>query len=320
MTTTKLTDAGKQALAELVSLTEADNKLPGFAIAVTNTDEQLFASAGGNKVFGNPTSGKVTPESMFWICSLTKLITSIAALQLVEQGKLSVDDPVSKYIPQFNKVVVLEGDYMSKETRPYPGRPAKEAITVARLLNHSSGLAYFTRNPEVAHSNPACSSIKHGPTREATSERFIQLLQEEYPGVPVFFEPGTAFTYGFNTDILGVVIEKVVGKSLEEYCKETIFKPVGMKTTTFRLTEESNQKLVGMTFRNADGSVSPWADHTRLMLVTLKKGFGWAGLCYLIDPATGIAIVVGSQVIPTMDAGAVALFNKVEDIVYANLG
>ena len=99
----------------------------------------------------------------------------IAALQLIEQGKLSVDDPVSRYIPQFDKVVVLEGDYMSKETRPY--RPAKEAITVARLLNHSSGLAYFTRNPEVSYSNPPCSSIKHGPTREATSERFIQLLQ-----------------------------------------------------------------------------------------------------------------------------------------------
>ncbi|KAJ3519218.1 hypothetical protein NMY22_g13305 [Coprinellus aureogranulatus] len=411
----KITDEGIKALEQLVAQTQAENNLPGFAIAITNNDEQLFAAAGGHKVYRDPSSGQVTPDHLFWICSLTKLITSIAALQLIEQGKLSVDDPVSKYIPQFKNVVVLEGDYFSKERRPY--RPAKEVITVAHLFNHSSGLGYYTRMPDNLYSAPDCASIEHGPTREATTEKFLELLQEGYPGIPVSFEPGTGWTYGFNHDILGIIVERITGQGLNEYCKEHIFDPVGMKSTTWMLTEESYQKLVGLTIRNADGSISPWNNHAKLYArypqkvnlswggvgaystlpdyaallrhilaihagkevekpvlkastvqtlflpslgeagsaamdavlgfldptITIKgsnwsnafalttqdlpgrrkagTGFwsGWAGLLYTVDPTTGIAIVTGSQVVPTMDRQAVALFNRVEEVVYANL-
>ncbi|KAJ3519219.1 hypothetical protein NMY22_g13306 [Coprinellus aureogranulatus] len=409
----KITEAGIKALGQLVA--QAEIHLPGFAVAVTNIEEELYTAAGGHRVYGDPSGGRVTPDHRFWICSLTKLITSIAALQLIEQGRLSVNDPVFQYIPQFKQVVVLEGEHSSKG--PCPHRPAKEAITVAHLLNHTSGLAYFMTDPEAPYSVFDRMNMEHGPSRAATTERFLELLQEGYPGMPVVSEPGTACVYGSGIDILGIIVEKVTGECLNEYCKKYIFEPAGMESTTFMLAEESNKTTIELSRRNVDGTLVPWANHTRLIarfpekvnfalggggaystlrdyasllrhILALEAGkevgrpilkfstakslfqntlsemdfapmdstinfldfsmapkgwnwsnafalttedwpgrrkagtgfwFGWAGLAFLIDPATGVAIVVGSQVAPSMDSHAITLFNRVEETVYANL-
>ncbi|TEB29645.1 beta-lactamase/transpeptidase-like protein [Coprinellus micaceus] len=258
----KLSAAGKKALDQLVAQTQAENKLPGFALAVSSIDEQLYASAGGYKTFGVPSSGRVTPESVFWICSMTKLVTSIAGLQLIEQGKIRFDDLVTKYIPQFKEIVVLEG--LSNPTGPQPFHNTSTVPTVGQLFNHSSGLTYWTKDAVPFYGLSSGYTFKQGPTREATTKAFFRQIQEDYPGIPLVFEPGAAFNYGYSSDVLGIVVEKATGISLAEYSKQHIFDPLGLKSS-FRLNAETNRKLIDLNFRNTNGSVSPWDNRAGLI-------------------------------------------------------
>ncbi|RXW15665.1 hypothetical protein EST38_g10188 [Candolleomyces aberdarensis] len=406
----KLSATGKKALDDLVTQFQAEKKLPGFGIAVTSVDRELYASAGGFRIHDDPTSGAVTPDSLFWICSMTKLITALAGLVLIEQGKLNFDDPVTKYLPQLKDLVVLEGLFTTPTPTP---RPAQGVPTILHLLAHSSGSTYFAKLPEPIYALQKGYTFEQTGGREQAQEEFLECIKEGYSGVPLAADPGTSFSYGFSSDILGIIIEKVTGQSLADVCEQYIFKPIGIKAT-FRLTPELIAKLVELNFRNEDGSISRFEDrvpliqrypkevllalggiggystlpdyaallrhllrieagkdvpHPILKQETVKtlfkpqlteagaaalaaivstwitagsvnwstglalttndvpgkrkanSGFwgGWAGTLYVIDPTTGVAIVAGSQIVPTFDKGAVELFDKVEAIVYANL-
>ncbi|KAJ2914593.1 hypothetical protein MD484_g5841, partial [Candolleomyces efflorescens] len=425
----KLSDAGKKALDELIvspyaphiripidcdtPLQTDEKRLPGFGIVVTSADQELYASVGGYRVFDDPSSGAATPDSLFWICSMTKLITALAGLILIEQGKLNFDDPVTKYLPQLQDLVVLEGLMLTPTPTP---RPAQGVPTILHLFAHSSGLTYFAKLPDPIYSLQKGYTFEQTVSREQAQEEFLEHIKEGYSGVPLAADPGTSFSYGYSSDVLGIVIEKISGQSLADFCEEHIFKPIGIKTT-FRLTPELIPKLVDLHFRNEDGSVSrldnridliqrypkevhlalggigsystfpdyatllrhllrieagkdvsnpilkqetvktlftpqlteagaltlagmvsTWeptvAQHgvswsTGLALTTndvpgkrrAKSGFwgGWAATLYVIDPTTGIAIVGGSQVIPTFDKVSTGFFEKAEEIIYANL-
>jgi CubicO group peptidase (beta-lactamase class C family) len=172
-------------------------------------------------------------DSMFRIASMTKAITTAAALQLVEQGKFAIEDAVEKYLPQFYKAPVFES--FDVATGDYKLRPAKTAVTVRHLMTHTSGLGYpFT--------DPAARDFKPHPG-------------EEYPVGPLAFDPGERWLYGTSTDWLGRLVEKVSGQALEDYFREHITIPLGMKDTSYFVPKDKEMRLVTVNRRLADGSL-----------------------------------------------------------------
>ncbi|TFK28570.1 beta-lactamase [Coprinopsis marcescibilis] len=254
----KLSPAGRKALDDLVANTVKSNRLPGFVLAVSNADEQLYANAGGNKTYGDPTSAPATTDSVFWLASMTKLLASISVLQLIEQGKFNFDTPVSKFFPEFNNVVLLHNFTDPASTF----EPVKKPITIWHLLTHTSGLSYYIGPPQPSYvlSEPYLHKYAEGEGHQ----KFFELLKFGFPGIPVVSQPGSAFTYGHSTSVLGLVVEKVTGQSLEAYSKKYIFSRVGVNTSYY-LTEDTNSRLIDLHFRNPDGSVTGWEDRARLI-------------------------------------------------------
>jgi methyl acetate hydrolase len=172
-------------------------------------------------------------DSMFRIASMTKAITSTAALQLVEQGRFAIEDPVEKYLPQFAKAPVVES--FDGATGNYKLRPAARAVTVRHLLTHTSGLGYpFT--------DPVTRDFKPRPS-------------EDYPVGPLVFDPGERWLYSTSTDWVGRLVEKVSGKTLEDYFREHIFVPLGMTDTSYFVAKDKAARLVTVNRRLADGSL-----------------------------------------------------------------
>lgn len=172
-------------------------------------------------------------DSMFRIASMTKAITSTAALQLVEQGRFAIEDPVEKYLPQFAKLSVF-GSF-DGATGNYKLRPAAKAVTVRHLLTHTSGLGY--------------------PFTDPTTRDFKPRPGEEYPVGPLVFEPGERWLYSTSTDWVGRLVEKVSGQRLEDYFREHVFIPLGMKDTSYFVPKDKEARLVTVNRRLADGSM-----------------------------------------------------------------
>jgi methyl acetate hydrolase len=172
-------------------------------------------------------------DSMFRIASMTKAITSTAALQLVEQRKFTIEDPVEKYLPQFAKLPVFES--FDAATGNYKLRPAARAVTVRHLLTHTSGLGYGFTDP--------------------TTRDFKARPGEDYPIVPLIFDPGERWLYSTSTDWVGRLVEKASGQTLEDYFREHIFIPLGMKDTSYFVPKDKEARLATVNRRLADGSI-----------------------------------------------------------------
>lgn len=172
-------------------------------------------------------------NSIFRIASMSKPITSVAIMRLYEQGKVGLDDPVSKYIPEFKNPQVLVN------VDPFETESAQREITIRHLLTHTSGLGY-TQTPRIGP-----IYVQHGIlTGLCSTELTLDEMVRKAAGLPVQFEPGSQWLYGMSTDVLGRVVEVASGKTFDTFIREDICEPLGMTDTFFTAPHEKQSRVV----------------------------------------------------------------------------
>jgi len=212
--------------------------IPGGVFLIARDNQIVY-----NKTFGFRSSDSKIPykkDDIFRICSMTKAITTVAIMQLYEQGKLGIDDAVQDYIPAFRKTEVI--DTFNDKDSSYTTVPVKSPITLRQLLTHTSGIAYGDFYPgKIQAVYKKFDMLGVGLSHKSwTTEEFINRLAE----VPLAFQPGDHFMYGLNMDVLGRVIEVASGEKLNDYFRKHIFELIGMKDTYFYLPKEKQARLV----------------------------------------------------------------------------
>ena len=210
-------------------------------VAMAATDKgPLYEGAMGRRALDQPDA--MTLDSVFRIASMTKAITSVAAMQLVEQGKLKLEEPVPDIDPTLGAPQVLEGFDPSGAPRL---RPAKRPITLRHLLTHTAGFGYDMWDPNVGRYLKA-AAVPARSTGQVASIR-----------VPLVFDPGEKWEYGINTDWVGRLVEAMSGVPLDAYFRDRIFTPLGMKDSGFVTTAEQRARQARLHLRQPDGSLIP---------------------------------------------------------------
>ena len=233
------TSAGLARIDAYIKNEIAGNKIPGAIMMIQRNGKTVYFSSFGVRDPG--TKEPMTPDSIFRIYSMSKPITTVAAMMLVEEGKLQLDEPLSKYIPAFANVKVGvekkgEDGAMGLDTVP-PKRP----ITIQDLMRHTSGLTYGFFGEGMVKKAYVDAHMFAGDVDNAEfAERIAKL--------PLAYQPGTTWDYSHSTDILGRVIEVVCGKSLYQFEKERLLDPLGMKGTSFYVTDPERKSLVAEPF------------------------------------------------------------------------
>jgi methyl acetate hydrolase len=215
-------------------------EIPGVVAMAATGSETIYQGAFGKRDLGKDDA--MTVDSVFWIASMTKAITTAAGMQLVEQGKLSLDEPIGKLLPDLASPQVLEGFDAAGAPKL---RPAKRPITLRQLMTHTAGFAYDMWNGDV------------GKYLEKTGTPGIISCQNAALKTPIMTDPGTRWEYGTNIDFVGKAVEAVSGKKLDAYLRDNVFAPLGMNDTGFKITDSMRQRLVGMHARGPDGALAP---------------------------------------------------------------
>jgi methyl acetate hydrolase len=225
-----------QALAEAVK----SGRVPGVVALAANDKGTIYSGAFGMRNLAQPQP--MTVDSVFWIASMTKAVTTVAAMQMVEQGKLKLDAPASEILPDLASAQVLEG-FDAAGTPQL--RPAKRSITLRQLLTHTAGFTYDIWNANT------------GRYEKQANLPGIITCKDDALKTPLAFDPGDRWEYGINIDFAGKMVEKVSGERLESYFHEHIFGPLDMADTSFKLSPSQRGRLVAMHARGADGSLKP---------------------------------------------------------------
>lgn len=210
----------------------------GVALVVRNGKIAYYKAAGFNDLAGKT---PLLKEDIFRIASQTKAITSVAIMMLFEEGKLLLDDPVSKYIPAFKKQMVL--DKFNSEDSAYTTVPAKKEISIRELLTHTSGLGYAQIGSKEANAIYAKNNIT--PGLGVTNSTLLDAMNR-LGKLPLMHQPGEKFTYGLNTDLLGCLVEVISGSTLNDFFRARIFEPLGMKDTYFFVPQDKASRLVNL--------------------------------------------------------------------------
>lgn len=249
-------------LAQIDSLLNkyvANNWLVGASTIIVKDNQVLYYKGHG---FANQATKKpMEANAIFRIMSQTKAITSLAILQLFENGKIGLDQAVGDFIPSFYKQTVLK-DFNAADTT-YTTVPAKRNITIRDLLTHTSGIDYAAIGSKNMQAIYAKADMPSGLGKSNAS---LLDVMKKLGTLPLVHQPGEKFTYGLNSDLLGCIVEIVSGMTLEAYFHKNIFEPLGMRDTYFNVpaskanrlptvyTEDSNNKIIewGPTFRNID--------------------------------------------------------------------
>ncbi|MFZ0280126.1 MAG: serine hydrolase domain-containing protein [Bacteroidales bacterium] len=209
-------------------------------------------------------------DNIFRIASQTKAIVSIGMMMLYEEGKFLLDDPVSKYIPEFANAQVLET--FSEKDSSYTAIPAKRQITIRDLLTHTSGIDYAGIGSPKMNAIYTKAGIAGGFGNDrVTIGDDIKLLGKQ----PLVHQPGERFTYGLNVDVIGYLVEILSGENLDQYLKKHIFEPLGMNDTWFYLPEEKHARLVKVNTENGDHHVTSMPQE--FVNYPLLKGTYFAG-------------------------------------------
>ena len=248
----------------------AQRKIPAAVGMVAGEHSILYSGAFGTR---DSSGVRVAPDSIFQIASMTKAITTVAALQLVEQGRVMLEEPVSQHLPQLGRLEVLEGFDAAGKPKM---RPARTPVTLKHLLTHTSGICY---------------DVWDGDMFRYTSQN-----NGAVPAVPpLMFEPGSRWQYGMGIDWAGRLVEKLSGMTLEEYFQAKILRPLEMEDTSYLVAQSKFDRLVTGYARQADGGLqqnarvppsapkefngggglySTTGDYVRFMQMILGKGRG----------------------------------------------
>ena len=235
-----MADFNAAADAVLNRVVTSEPRVPGVVAMVTDRQRDIYEGAAGVRRMDRDAA--MTTDTVFGIFSTTKAITGTAALQLVEEGKLDLDAPAKKYVPEIGELMVIEGFDAQGEPKL---RPPKRDVTTRMLMTHTAGLGYDFFNE---HYNRLAQE-KAQPSVITATKAALK--------TPLLFDPGDKWEYGSNMDWCGQVIEAIAGKRLGEVFQTRIFEPLGMRESTFELTDALRARVAGMHARNADGSLAP---------------------------------------------------------------
>jgi methyl acetate hydrolase len=231
---------GNAEIDQILRTKSEAKEIPGVVAMAATGNDVIYQGAAGKRDLGKDDA--MTTDSVFWIASMTKAITTAAGMQLVEQGKLSLDEPIGKLLPDLAAPQVLEGFDASGEPKL---RPAKKPITLRQLMTHTAGFAYDMWNGDL------------GKYLEKTATPGIISCLNAALKTPVMTDPGTRWEYGTNIDFVGKAVEAASGKKLDAYLRENMFAPLGMNDTGFKISDSMRQRLVGMHARGPDGALAP---------------------------------------------------------------
>jgi methyl acetate hydrolase len=215
-------------------------EIPGVVAMAATGNDIIYQGAFGKRDLSKDDA--MTADSVFWIASMTKAVTTAAGMQLVEQGKLSLDEPIGKILPDLATPQVLEGFDAQGEPKL---RAAKKPITLRHLMTHTAGYAYDMWNGDMVQ------------YLEKTGTPAVTTCQNAALKTPLMTDPGTRWEYGTNIDFVGKAVEAASGKRLDAYLRDHLFTPLGMSDTGFKIGSEQRKRLVGMHQRNEDGSLTP---------------------------------------------------------------
>jgi methyl acetate hydrolase len=219
-----------QALDDTLRSAIERGELPGVVAMAADRGRVIYQGA-----FGLADMAEARPialDALFRIASMTKPVTAVAAMQLIEQGRLSLDDPAAKYFAEFAKPMVF--DSFDAATRAYTLRPAAKPITVRHLFTHTSGLGYRFLSATLRDFKPRAGD----------------------PARPLLFEPGEQWMYGPSPDWLGRIVETLSGLSLDDYFRRRIFAPLKMSDTFYDVPAPKQARLVAAHRRQADGALA----------------------------------------------------------------
>lgn len=234
----------------------AEGRIPGAVVGIARRGKLAYLDAVGYR--DKEAQTPMWADAVFSVASMTKPMTSVATLVLLEEGRLLLGDPVSKHLP------ALAG---MKVASPGAGEltlvPSEREMTIQDLLRHTSGLTYRDRGTTAAHKLYPGSSIS--ASIKLSREEFLAALAKS----PLIYQPGTAWEYGFSTDVLGLVVEAVAGQSLGTFLADRIWRPLGMTDTGFTLSEQQRGRyaralpkcpITGdpVSVHHADDAVARW--------------------------------------------------------------
>ena len=226
----KIAGAGAQALSQQLAAAVERGDTPGVVALVVGRDGVIYEGAAGKLDVGRNVPMPV--NAIFNIASMTKPITSVAIMMLLEDGKLRLDDPVSQYLPEFNNLQVITK--FNEVDGTYETRPARRAMTIRHLMAHTSGIGYgFT--------NPIVNRLQRG-TQKSEWE------------LPLLSDPGDKWNYSASTRVLGLIVEKITGMPLEPLYQRRIFQPLGMVDTSWAVAADK-QSRVATTHSRASGTL-----------------------------------------------------------------
>jgi methyl acetate hydrolase len=232
-------------------------EIPGVVAMAANEQSVVYEGAFGFRDMA--TASRMSTDTVFRVASMVKLLTSVAALQLVERGNLKLDEPAGNIDPTLGSAQVLAGF----DAKGVPQlRPAQKPITLRNLLTHTSGFSYLLWDPNVVR----YLKVAHGdPT---------------LPPLPLMFEPGSRWAYGGSLDRVGRMVEIASGQSLDRYFSDHITGPLGMNDTGFSLTEKQRAREARLHVRDANGTLLPQP----LEKPTVPKVFSGGGGIYSTAP------------------------------------
>ena len=222
---------GVTALSTFLKNATDRGDVPGVVVQVVDKDGILYHEAfGRSRTLGNIPMAK---DTIFNIASMTKPITSVAIMMLVDEGKLKLDDEVAKYLPKYKQPLVITT--FNEADASYETRPAKRPITIRHLLTHTSGIGYGFASP--------------------TLTKIMQTTKQTELDLPLLFEPGESWAYGASTRVLGDVVEAISGQKIDAFLQSRILQPLGMNDTGYLVPTAKYPRVVAVNGRGADGKL-----------------------------------------------------------------